>query len=43
MKSSVLSSQFAGARLSRQHLSDILYRRYGMTLDELLSQIPWIE
>lgn len=27
----------------RQQLSDILYRRYGMTLDELLSQIPWIE
>jgi hypothetical protein len=27
----------------RQQLSDILYRRYGMTLDELLSQIPWLE
>jgi hypothetical protein len=27
----------------RQQLSDILYRRYGMTLDELLSQSPWLE
>jgi predicted PurR-regulated permease PerM len=27
----------------RQQLSNILYRRYGMTLDELLSQIPWLE
>lgn len=27
----------------RQQLSDILYRQYGMTLDELLLQIPWLE
>lgn len=27
----------------RQQLSDILYRQYGLTLDELLLQIPWLE
>jgi hypothetical protein len=27
----------------RQQLNDILYRQYGMTLDELLSQIPMLQ
>ena len=27
----------------RQQLSDTLYRRYGLTLDELLPQIPGLE
>ena len=37
MKSSVLSSQFAGARLSRQHLSDILSGKAPITRYDLIT------
>jgi hypothetical protein len=27
----------------RQQINDLLYRQSGMTLDELLSLIPWLK
>ena len=39
----VMMKELLSDPAGRQQLSDTLYRRYGLTLDELLPQIPGLE